>query len=55
MHVLKGLKRFLQFVIDADTYCLWGLAIRSHFKKPATVLADGAVPRKKRAKAVNAG
>lgn len=32
MQVLQGIKSFLQFVGDADTYCLVRLAVRNFFK-----------------------
>jgi hypothetical protein len=53
MHVLRGTKRFLQFATDPDTYCLLWLAVRNRFRKQATT--PSAAPRKRRAKAVNAG
>ena len=57
MHVLRGLKRLLQFVVDPDMYCLLWLAIRNHFKGKKQVAPTPAstVGQKERAKTVNAG
>lgn len=55
MHLLSGLKRFLQFVLDPDTYCLLWLALRNQLKKPSVSVSASADPPKKRAKAVNIG
>lgn len=52
MHVLNGLRRL--FEIITDTYCLFTLALRNQFKKPAGADAAASVPEKGRAKAMNA-
>lgn len=54
MHVLQGLKRLLQFVFDADTYCLLSVAVQNRFRRPGLASSDPATPDKKQAKAVNA-
>lgn len=48
MRILTGLKRFLQFAIDPDTYCLLWLALRNYVAE-WTETAPAAAERKKRA------
>jgi hypothetical protein len=46
MRILTGLKRFFQFAIDPDTYCLLWLALRNH-NAARVETAPAAAERKK--------
>jgi hypothetical protein len=54
MQILRGLNHLLQLVTGSEMYCLLSLAIRNHFKKPATAGSSSNASGKERAKAVNA-
>jgi hypothetical protein len=48
LRILTGVKRFLQFVFDPDTYCLLWLALRNYLAQRAHT-APAAAASKKRA------